>query len=326
MAKQYNINQSPLYKLGTFKRLAKILDCEVKSLESLLNNPENNYYTSYVKQEKIKSGVKEIIKRKIQVPKPQLNRIHRKIQKFLSKIQKPEYLYSGVKGRSNVSNAKCHIESSYMSKVDIKNYYEDTSVKSVYKCFINTFKMKPDIANVLSVLCTYNGHIPTGSSLSQNLTFFCNINLFNQVSQYCKKREIKFSLYVDDLTFSAKYKLKKELFDRVIFLFKKNSNYTIHKFKMYDCNTAKLITGVILKDNVLYVPNKLRLKMLNHDRDRERFIKKSKNSMEESIAFFQRFIGLVSCANQINPNYKIWTKELCKERLENGITAVNYRE
>ncbi|MBU3005933.1 reverse transcriptase family protein [Paraglaciecola arctica] len=322
MEKQYHLNQSPLYKLRSFKRLAKILDCPQKSLEKLLLQPNNNYYTSHINQEKIIKGSKQIVQRKIQVPKPQLNRIHKKVQKFLSKIEKPGYLFSGVKRRSNVSNALYHVETDYMRKMDIQKYYEKTSAKYVYKCFVNTFRMAPDLAKVMTKLCTFNSHIPTGSSLSQNLAFFCNLHLFNQIESFCKKRKISFSLYVDDLTFSAKHKLTKDLTNRIVHIFNKNSDYVIHKFQVYNKETPKLVTGVILKNNIMLVPNKLRVKMLNHDKEKSIIIDNLSNDRDGAINFYQRFIGLVSCANQISPNYKLWTKELCEERKKYGIQAV----
>ena len=325
METQYHLNQSPLYKLRSFKRLAKLLGCPSRSLENLLSHSDKNYYTSHINQEKMKDGAKYTVQRHIQVPKPQLNRIHKKIQKFLSKITKPTYLYSGVRGRSNVCNARVHVKGKHMRKLDIEKYYEKTLTKNVFNCFVNTFKMSHDLAKIMSTLCTFNGHVPTGSALSQNLAFFCNIHLFNQIAQYCQKRKINFSLYVDDLTFSAEYKLNKDFTNRIIHIFKKNSDYALHKIQVYNEKTPKLVTGVIIKDNQLLVPNRLRAKMHNHTLEKPQIIINLFDNEEKAIAFYQRFIGLVSCANQISPKYKLWTDDLCEERRTHGIRAVTGR-
>ena len=49
-----------------------------------------------------------------------------------------------------------------------------------------------------------NGHLPTGSPISQSVAFFSNLTVFNNISTYSKSRNIEFSVYVDDLTFSGK--------------------------------------------------------------------------------------------------------------------------
>lgn len=246
----------------------------------------------------------------------------------MSRIKTPTYLYSGVKGRSNVDNARAHEKSLYLLKVDVAKYYENTLFKRVLKCFINVFKVAPDLADILAKLTTFNGHIPTGSSISQSLTFFCNFNLFNQVMSYCKKRGADFSLYVDDLTFSSKNPLGKSFLTGIKLIFNKNSDYSLHKIRQYNSGTPKKVTGVILKSASMDVPNDIRKRLNEYKRKHRRIVlnfvnNPSQSSHENAVAHFQKFIGLVSCASQISPYYKMWSDSLCAERRLNGIPAVN---
>lgn len=314
--KKYDINQSPLYKLNNYKRLLKILDIKDKSLTKLLVAGDNNFYTS------------EIGGRKVQVPKPQLSRLHKRLQKLFSRIQTRAFLYSGVKGRSNVDNARVHEKSSHLLKVDIAKYYESTSFKRVLKCYINIFKVSPDLAEILARLSTYSGHVPTGSSISQSLTYFCNIKVFDQVMLYCKKRGVTFTLYVDDLTFSSRVPLGNGFLGGINLIFSKNTDYKLHKIRAYNPTTPKKVTGVILKGTSLDVPNDIRKRLnefkMKHRRVVLNYVNNSTpSSYENAIAHFQKFIGLVSCASQISPYYKLWTDSLCNERRVNNIPAVN---
>lgn len=308
--KTYPVNQSPLYKLTSYKRLLKVLKINDNSLTKILEIGDNNYFET-----RLTSG------RDLQIPKPQLSGLHKRIQIFFSKIEKPTYLFSGVKGRSNVDNAKAHEKSGYAYKTDIQSFYAMTSRKRVFKCFLNYFKIAPDIAEILTRLTTFNGHLPTGSSISQSLAFFSNIKTFNNVEKLCKRNNITFTLYVDDLTFSADYNFKKFIKPKVLNIFKKSTDYTLHKHRDYDPNTPKKVTGVIVKNSKLDVPNNIRRRLHNFRIEHRSVI--NSGNLERQKEHFQRFIGLVSCASQISPKYQIWTDELCRERKERDIPAMN---
>ncbi|ORU21299.1 hypothetical protein ACC93_10175, partial [Francisella tularensis subsp. holarctica] len=66
----------------------------------------------------------------------------------------------------------------------------------------------PNVANMLALLLTNknltNGrHLVQGSCVSQILSFYCNKEMFDEVYKYSKERNITFTLYVDDLSFSS---------------------------------------------------------------------------------------------------------------------------
>ncbi len=54
-------------------------------------------------------------------------------------------------------------------------------------------------------MCTYRGHIPTGAPTSSILAFLAHKELFDEIATYMAKRDITFTLYVDDITLSAKH-------------------------------------------------------------------------------------------------------------------------
>ena len=110
---KYHINQSPLYKINSHQSLAKILLVDIKTLRTVLKREKDNYYFSKTSSEK---------PRILEIPKPRLKRIHTRINSLLSRIKPPDYLNFGIKGRSNVKNAKTHLGTKTLIKVDIKNF------------------------------------------------------------------------------------------------------------------------------------------------------------------------------------------------------------
>lgn len=191
--KKYNVNQSPFYKLSNHKSLAKLLYISPYTLKRVLKRGDDNYKFGSTDNGRL-----------IQVPKTQLLRIHKRINHLLKRIETPDYLVSGVKGRSHVYNAKLHVGDRVVAKTDIEKFYPSTTLEIVKKGFRKIFKCPDDIATTLAKLCTVNDHVPTGSPLSQSLCFIVNYPVFDEINRYARSRNLIFSLYVDDLTFSGK--------------------------------------------------------------------------------------------------------------------------
>lgn len=65
--------------------------------------------------------------RKIQKPLEKLELVHTRIASLLSRIALPEYLHSGKKKCSNVTNAKAHLNNEKMMTTDIKAFFPSTT-------------------------------------------------------------------------------------------------------------------------------------------------------------------------------------------------------
>lgn len=249
----YNLEKSPLYRIGTKKDLAKILGISLKSLKSLMD--DGKYYTQK-KENKGKS-------RELQVPFGKLRIVHERIKDLLSRINLPNYVKFAKKGSRIVLNAKPHAQNTFVLKMDISNFYPSCKQKFIYNFFIHIMKMTSDVAYIISNISTYKGILPTGSPLSQILGFYANRGVFNEIYNLCEKEGITFTLYVDDLTFSFDKPIPNSLKRKIKKLLEKTELFTKKsKQKMYGPNENKLVTGVaISKDRILKVPNKLRFKI-----------------------------------------------------------------
>ncbi|MDM9376861.1 hypothetical protein [Klebsiella pneumoniae] len=117
--KSYDVKDSPFYKLKTKKKLAGLLCVSVNDL-SILRKDEGNYS---VFEQLSKKGKP----RKIQKPLEKLDVVHTRIASLLSRIALPEYLHSGRKKCSNVTNAKAHLNHEKMMTTDIKAFFGDAT-------------------------------------------------------------------------------------------------------------------------------------------------------------------------------------------------------
>jgi len=309
---KYKINQSPLYKLNSHKKLSKCLGFENdKTLQTLLKRGDDNYYIS-----KLPSG------RDIEVPKPQLSRMHRRLNKLLTRIEVPEYLNSGVKARSNIKNARDHVGKHAVLKLDIKKFYPSVTQQQIMRCFVKSFSCSKDIADTISKLCTFTGYLPTGSAISQSLSYIVNRPIFDHINIYSKSRNIKFTCYVDDLTFSGTV-IPKNFCSYITSYIKKNRNYNCHKIRIHKAGTPKLVTGAVIVGDTLKVKNKHRKRIHSLLHEYKVMVGRYQPEDNELINYFQTLQGHLFSAAQVNSRYRQMGDIIVKRRRDLGVSALN---
>lgn len=292
--KSYGIKDSALYMIKTKNHLARVLLIDVeklKFLEDFCN--QYNVFPIEGKSNKV---------REIQTPINFLEIIHNRIASLLCRIQTPVYLHSGKKNHSNISNAKCHLGSNLqVLTIDIEKFFPSTSANKIYEFFLYGMRCSKTISKILTQLCTYNGYLPTGSRISMPLAFFSNMLMFQEMNMLAKKHQIKMTVYVDDITFSGQkisylfYKLIKKITLR----HKHSINDT--KTKFYNENQPKLVTGVILKHDVLLIRNKHH-KELYEIKELYKFTQQS--NPEQLTHIRNKLIGKLYSCGVINSKYK----------------------
>lgn len=311
--KRYPIDQSPLYKLSNHNRLAKILGTQPSTLKKLVARGDSNYKFGRVGSD----GPREI-----EIPKAQLLRVHARLNSLLSRLEKPDYLMSGVRGRSHVDNARRHRGHRAAAKIDIKKFYPSTSREIVKKGLRKTFRCSDDIAETLAKLSTVKGYIPTGSPLSQNMAFMANLQTFNHINHYAKSRGLTFTLYVDDLTFSGKV-IPKNFLGYVKNHLKTTKGYNCHKIRNYSRNTEKVVTGVVINGDKVEVKRTQRQKVASLYSKIPYFTNPVRRDEIRTIQFFQRLIGHLFSAGEISPGYRNLGFYTIDVRRRAGVKAQN---
>lgn len=240
--------------------------------------------------------------RTVQTPKKHLEAIHTRLFKLLQRIETPEYLHSGVKRRSHVTNAKAHETSGGLVKLDIKGYYPSTKRERVYQFFRSDLHCSSDVAKVLSDLSCVNGHIPTGSPLSQILAFFASFHMFDDISLLAKGSGVTFTLYVDDLTFSG-HKVSKAFLWNIKKIIH-NYGFEYHKEYSAPPQRVKVVTGVAIGNDGVRVQNK----------HQKAIYQLYSQHIEDEISNddMPRLIGMMSSASQVSSKFDPKLRHLLK--------------
>lgn len=282
--KRYPLQQSLLFKLKSRKKLADLFGMAYKALMGLSEDNSNFRIFTIEKNEKY---------REVQVPKPILEQVHKRLFKLLQRIETPKYLHSGIKKKSHITNAKTHEKGSALVKLDIKKYYPSTKREAVYQFFRGYLCCSPDVSKVLTDLSCVNGHISTGSPLSQILAFFASLPMFEKIDKLSSSNQITFTVYVDDLTFSAEtvpgefiWQVKKLIHGH---------GYEYHKEFSSPPDKTKLVTGVAIDGGCLKVQNK------HHQAIHSLYVQHLEGMLRREDR--ARLVGMLSSASQVSARY-----------------------
>jgi hypothetical protein len=282
----YQLEKSPLYRLRNKTKLAKLLQI---SKDELINLSETPTYRIFIRKEK-----KD---RQIEEPVGKLKTVHKLLQIYFSRIQSPDYLFSGKRKTTYIDNARLHIYNKYVLTLDVEKFYPTTKIEYIFRFYRNRLMMSEDIAWLLSRIVTYQGHIPTGSHLSQSLAYWSYSQMFDEIDKLAHERGFLFSLYVDDITFSSSSPIPRS-FLRIV-TEKLNSlqlSVKKNKTKFYGRQEYKLITGCsISPQGNLLIRNRLRKKAYD--------LIKNKDLAKLSDKDKKTALGVIQSAQMIEPKF-----------------------
>jgi len=277
----YALDQSPIFKLRSQRRLAQLSLVSLKDIYSLLEIGNN--YRVFPRGKRICHD-----------PKPRMKAIHKRLQILLNRIAPPEYLHSATKGRSYVTNAASHIGNEVLHKLDVRDFYNSTTYKHVYDFFRNTMQCSIDVATLLSRITTYNDHLPTGSPISPILAYFAHKTLFDQIHRNAVRTNVKMTCYVDDLSFSGSNVPKRMLRKTKEGIIKRGLKY--HKEKRFQEGDTKIVTGVALRGDQMLLPNKRHKKIYE---EKQRSL--ATDDLKEKRSIVRKLISRTGEAARIEP-------------------------
>lgn len=265
--KRYSIDQCALYKCRSKRRLEQLLCIEAGGLKELEN--VISYHAFDMDKKCTKKGqVAE--KRRITAPNNILKRIQARILYLLQRVERPIWLISSEKGKCYIDNGKAHLLGTYVLTIDIKKFYDNCKREPVYRFFVDVLQTSNDVAAILTDIVTFSNGIPTGCPTSQLLAFYAYQKMFTEINEVALIFNCKFTLYVDDMTFSSTTPFNPKILTREVdkILRKHGHRPKYRKVKYYSKHDPKPITGTIVTpEHTLDVPNNLQMKVYANFQD-----------------------------------------------------------
>jgi hypothetical protein len=252
--KSYALNQCALFKVGSKKRLAHVLDTELRELLRL-SADEGNFEVFELKEEECEFTGAKRKARWVQNPVPELKAVLSRITKLLARIQSPDFCHGATPGRSYRSNAQAHLGAAAVATFDLKEFFPSTTSQQVFRFFREDLQCAPDVAGLLTDLCTYRRALPTGAPSSPILAYWANRGLFDALHRRSQSLALNLSVYVDDITLSGNV-IPRSLHDQVEGIVKGHGHRLAgHKSKVFGPNKPKHVTGVVIVGRALRVPH-----------------------------------------------------------------------
>lgn len=186
-----------------------IIGFSPKELKEVIDNIDKHYDEwELVKTDKTTSLPKTysdgtIKKRFIRAAKSKLHIIQDRIKtRILAVIDLPDCVQGGVRGKSNISNAKKHQGNKYILTTDLKEFFPSATPNLVMRV-LKEQGFNRQFCYYVSRFTTWKGELPQGVSTSTHLANLVFVRTDVKLLDICKRNQITYTRYVDDLTFSS---------------------------------------------------------------------------------------------------------------------------
>lgn len=215
---------------------------------------------------------------------------------LLGQIETPDYLHSGVKKRSYITNAAEHSVEGGSVKLDVQNFFPSARAAAVCHFFHDVMEYPMDVASRMTALLTFNGHLPTGGNASCILSFWAYKPMFDEIAALARAKGCAFTLYVDDITLTGQFATRamQQEARKIIGSYRLRA----HKNKVFAPTQPRIVTGVAVTARGRELPNR-RAKAIGS------LIAEvgAAQSNDHRLQLLPSLIGRVSEATEVDPQW-----------------------
>lgn len=254
--------------------------------------------------------------RVISAPYPSLKQVQDWIYRvlLLPRTQLPECAVGFIPGKCLVDNAKPHIGSKYLLKMDLKDFFPSIKLTRIISAF-RYLGYYPRMAYYLARLCCEEDHLPQGAPTSPILSNIIAKHLDVRLSGLAERFGYAYTRYADDLTFSGDW-ISVKFIDSVKDVVN-DEGFSVNdeKTKILGPWCRKIITGVSISSGKPCIPRELKRTI----RQQMFYIKKygMKSHIRHCLIndpfYAMRFAGNMAYWNSVEPEHPYVKKFFKKE-------------
>lgn len=194
--------------------------------------------------------------RTISVPSPTALTIQRWVlTEILSKLDIHSRSFGFVPKRSVVDNAREHLGQKVHLKLDLKDFFPSIKFNRVMKVFLSA-GYPVSIAYFLARICCVNKSLPQGAATSPTLSNLVAKRLDIGLAAYSSERDLTYTRYADDLTFSGD-KISSTEISQISYIINQQGFYLNEKKTLLlGEKSKKIVTGVSITSGKLALPRR----------------------------------------------------------------------
>lgn len=216
----------------------KVLGC----LYALSNHPEDHYHTVKIAK---KSGKTRILL----VPDPLLKYVQKHIlHHILDGLETAQSATAYRKNISVISNALCHTGKRLVLRLDLKDFFGSISFSMVRKHAFKSCYFPPQVQTLLTALCCINNQLPQGAPTSPAISNLVLKPFDLYMEKWCGERDITYSRYCDDMTFSGSFEAAPVIQKVSGFLNEMGFELNKEKTRILSRGCRQSVTGIVVNE------------------------------------------------------------------------------
>jgi hypothetical protein len=175
--------------------------------------------------------------------------------RILKDLKFPNYIFS-QKGYFYADKAHYHLGDDYLINIDIKDFYPSIHYQKVKSLYLD-MGINQKHSDRLTFLTTVNNSLPLGFPTSPILSNLIFNELDIDLYKYSKTKSIKYSRYVDDITFSSNKEIANNFIRKATQIIKQgNFNINKEKTEVFNKEDTKIVLGLQLDSNNIRATDK----------------------------------------------------------------------
>lgn len=263
--------------------------------------------------------------RKLLVPDPILKKVQRGILRHILEGRSlADSAAAYRRGASALDHARHHTGKSLVLKLDIEDFFGSITFPMVLKSAFPSQYFPPSVGTLLTSLCCYREYLPQGAPSSPAISNLVMRPFDIYMEKWCGERDITYSRYCDDMTFSGDFDadaVKRKVYG---YLHAMGFEPNRKKTRILTQGNRQAVTGIVVNEKP-QVSRDYRRKLRQEIRFCEKFgvqghlerLGDSRYPASEpsgSVRYLQMLLGKINYVLQVNQQDK-WFSE-AKERVE----------
>lgn len=274
-------------------------------LYTVSNQIETHYHPAVIPK---KSGGR----RKLLVPDALLRTIQRNLlHHVLEEFQISEFACAYKKETPIVDNARPHVGAKLVLKLDIQDFFDQITWILVYQNAFPGTHFPPAIRKMLTEFCCVRDRLPQGAPTSPTVSNLVMRPFDVHMGEWCREREIRYTRYCDDLTFSGAFAPEEVIRKVRGFLQVYGFELNRKKTRVLGRGNAQSVTGIVVNEKAQVsraYRRKLRQEVYLFDRYGAKSSGASKNDEKERM----RLLGKMRYVLSVNPE-DVWFGNMYKK-------------
>jgi len=209
-----------------------------------MSNQRNRLYT-HVKIPKSDGTVRTLC-----VPKPPLKAVQRRIHDvILSRLPVSPHATAYRRGISMVKGALPHCGREVLLKLDIADFFGSIRYSDVKRAAFPADRFSEPLRILLAHLCYFEDALPQGAPTSPAISNLVMKDFDEEVAAFCAPKQIVYTRYCDDMTFSGSFDPKEVKAFVAQALFRRGFRLNLRKTVVARRHQRQTVTGLVVNQH-----------------------------------------------------------------------------